>query len=89
MQNAYSKEFALFKPDKRLKWLPLLGTVSVELELQDRTVTEDVPPLAAALIELFSEKRMSSCYHLSSDSHLTPHTSDLDYDGPCLPDRSY
>ena len=45
-----------FKPDKRLKWLPNLGTVHLELQLQDRVVEAEVPPLEAAFIELFSEK---------------------------------
>jgi anaphase-promoting complex subunit 2 len=36
--------------------LPHLGTVNLELELEDRTVSADVAPLEAAFIELFSEK---------------------------------
>lgn len=44
-----------FKPDKRLKWLPHLGTVDLELELADRVVVATVPALEAAFIELFSE----------------------------------
>jgi len=46
----------VFKPDKKLKWLPHLGTVQLELQLEDRVVDVDVPPLEAAFIELFSEK---------------------------------
>lgn len=49
----------MFKPDKKLKWLPHLGTVQLELELEDRTIEVDVPPLEAAFIELFSEQSMS------------------------------
>ncbi|KAJ3503214.1 hypothetical protein NLJ89_g8534 [Agrocybe chaxingu] len=52
----YAREFIVFKPDKKLKWLPHLGTVQVELELEDRTLSFDVPPLEAAFIELFSQK---------------------------------
>jgi hypothetical protein len=53
MQSEYAH---VFKPDKKLKWLPHLGTVQLEIELEDRTLEMDAPPLEAAFIELFSEK---------------------------------
>ncbi|KAF8627672.1 hypothetical protein AX15_004309 [Amanita polypyramis BW_CC] len=56
LQDEYSKEFHRFKPDKKLKWLPQLGTVQLKLELEDRTIDATVPPLEAAFIELFSQK---------------------------------
>jgi len=56
MQEEYAREFSTFKPDKALRWLPHLGRVQLELELDDRKVNADVPPLEAAFIELFSEK---------------------------------
>ncbi|TFK89728.1 ubiquitin-protein ligase [Polyporus arcularius HHB13444] len=56
IQEAYAKEFHLFKPDKKLHWLPHLGTISLDIELQDRTVSAEVPPLEAAIIEHFSTK---------------------------------
>ncbi|KAG9315870.1 hypothetical protein JVU11DRAFT_3519 [Chiua virens] len=55
-QEHYAREFTTFKPDKTLRWLPHLGRVQLELELDDRKVEADVPPLEAAFIELFSEK---------------------------------
>ena len=57
MQEDYAHEYAVFKPDKRLQWMPHLGTVQLELELEDRTIEAEVPPLEAAFIELFSERR--------------------------------
>ena len=33
-----------------------LGMINLDIELDDRTVTVDVPPLEAAIIELFSQK---------------------------------
>lgn len=60
LQEQYAKEFSTFKPDKGLRWLPHLGRIHVELELDDRTIEADVPPLEAAFIELFSEKSVSS-----------------------------
>lgn len=56
LQEQYAKEFSVFKPDKVLRWLPHLGRVHLQLELEDRTLEADVPPLEAAFIELFSEK---------------------------------
>ncbi|KAM5531321.1 hypothetical protein V8D89_015036 [Ganoderma adspersum] len=56
IQDAYAGEFHTFKPDKKLYWLPHLGTISLEIELQDRTVNAEVPPIEAAVIELFSTK---------------------------------
>ena len=60
IQDTYAREFHEFKPDKKLHWLPHLGTISLDIELQDRTVSVEVPPLEAAVIELFSRKGM--CY---------------------------
>ncbi|KAK0499999.1 hypothetical protein EDD18DRAFT_1147982 [Armillaria luteobubalina] len=59
-QEQYAKEFSTFKPDKRLRWLPHLGAVHLELLLEDRTLEVDVPPLEAAFIELFSENNVWS-----------------------------
>lgn len=56
IQEEYSREFTTFKPDKKLRWLSHLGTVSLEIALEDRTVEAEVPPLEAAFIELFSQK---------------------------------
>ncbi|KAH7885407.1 hypothetical protein F5I97DRAFT_2033205 [Phlebopus sp. FC_14] len=58
MQEQYAKEFSMFKPDKVLRWLPHLGRVHLELELEDRKIDADVPPLEAAFIELFAEKNI-------------------------------
>ncbi|KAJ6453076.1 hypothetical protein C8R45DRAFT_1056934 [Mycena sanguinolenta] len=60
LQTEYAKGFSIFKPDKKLRWLPHLGTVHLELQLQDRTIETDVAPLEAAFIELFSEKSEST-----------------------------
>ncbi|KAI0045093.1 ubiquitin-protein ligase [Auriscalpium vulgare] len=66
IQESYSKEYTLFKPDKKLRWLSHLGTVNLDIQLQDRTITADVPPLEAAFIELFSEKDSWSVEELIS-----------------------
>ncbi|KAF4576914.1 Anaphase-promoting complex subunit 2 [Pleurotus pulmonarius] len=56
LQDQYMAEFTKFKPDKKLRWLTHLGTVNVELELEDRVIEALVSPLEAAVIELFSEQ---------------------------------
>ncbi|KAI0822342.1 ubiquitin-protein ligase [Trametes gibbosa] len=56
IQESYANEFHLFKPDKRLHWLSHLGTINLDIELQDRTVSAEVPPLEASLVEFFSQK---------------------------------
>ena len=55
VQDLYANGFAEFKPDKKLHWLPQLGTIALELELQDRTVEAEVTPLEAAVIGFFEE----------------------------------
>jgi len=56
LQEGYAREFTKFKPDKKLQWLSHLGTVQLDIQLEDRTVSAEVAPLEAALIELFSER---------------------------------
>ncbi|KAI0365712.1 ubiquitin-protein ligase [Pilatotrama ljubarskyi] len=56
IQETYAREYHLFKPDKRLHWLSHLGTIQLDIELQDRTVSAEVPPLEASIVELFSQK---------------------------------
>lgn len=53
MQQQYETAFHHFKPDKRLRWLQHIGTATVKLELEDRTVEVEATPLQAAITELF------------------------------------
>ncbi|KAH9950660.1 hypothetical protein B0H21DRAFT_722720 [Amylocystis lapponica] len=77
LQDDYAKEFSTFKPDKKLRWLPHLGTIHLEIELQDRTVPADVPPLEAAFIELFSEKAVWTVDELIARVGAVDRTSSL------------
>jgi len=56
IQESYAREFTTFKPDKKLRFFSHLGSIRLEIQLQDRTISADVPPLEAAFIELFSEQ---------------------------------
>ncbi|KAF8489248.1 ubiquitin-protein ligase [Russula emetica] len=58
IQESYAREFTTFKPDKKLRWLSHLGSIRLDIQLQDRTVSADVLPLEAAFIELFSEQEV-------------------------------
>ena len=72
IQESYSREFTTFKPDKKLRWLSHLGSIRLDIQLQDRTVSADVPPLEAAFIELFSEKGMVPV--LCEREYVLPHS---------------
>jgi len=54
LQQVYTSQFTRYKPDKTLRFLPHLGTITLHLEFEDREMDVTVPPLEAALIELFS-----------------------------------
>ncbi|EJU03787.1 hypothetical protein DACRYDRAFT_49640 [Dacryopinax primogenitus] len=56
LQDGFEAEFHKFKPDKSLKWVPQLGAVSLNLELEDRVVEVEATPIQAGVIELFSER---------------------------------
>ncbi|GAA5889699.1 hypothetical protein JCM8208_001101 [Rhodotorula glutinis] len=55
-QAAYDRTFSTAKRDKKLRWLPQLGSVNLTLDLRDRSITVDATPLQAAIIELFSSQ---------------------------------
>ncbi|GAA5841306.1 hypothetical protein JCM9279_000610 [Rhodotorula babjevae] len=55
-QAAYDRTFSTVKRDKKLRWLPQLGSVNLTLDLRDRSITVDATPLQAAIIELFSSQ---------------------------------
>lgn len=50
----YENRWRAIKKGRRLEWLKALGHVTVELELHDRTVTETVTTLQAAVIHEFN-----------------------------------
>ena len=57
MTEAYEKAFRKVKPEKRLHWIPNLGSVNLEITLKDRNLSLDVTPIQAAVLELFTDKR--------------------------------
>lgn len=53
--------FEISKPAQKLSIFSSLGTVDVELELEDRTVEMQVEPMHAAIIYLFEDQGMLRC----------------------------
>lgn len=49
----YEKGFEMLKASRKLTWLHALGQATVELELEDRTITEDVHTWQATVIWAF------------------------------------
>lgn len=56
MQRDYTRAYVGVKPDKKLKWIPQLGTVSLTLALRDRTISAECTPLQAGIAELFGQQ---------------------------------
>lgn len=53
----------VFQAMRTLSWKPHLGSVTLDVELEDRTLTNlTVSPFHAAIILHFQEKSMSSCF---------------------------
>ncbi|MCJ1381604.1 hypothetical protein MMC17_004715 [Xylographa soralifera] len=55
LQTRYATAFEAIKPTRKLTWLQALGTVTVELHLEDRTVVEDVSTWQASVIHAFHD----------------------------------
>lgn len=53
LQSRYSTGFEKLKQSRRLTWLHALGQVTVTLDLEDRTVTEEVQTWQASVIYAF------------------------------------
>ncbi|KAI1816464.1 Cullin family protein [Poronia punctata] len=60
MQRAYGAAFEELKPSRKLKWLNHLGQATVELELEDRTIVEEVRTYEAAVINAFGDEDTST-----------------------------
>ena len=53
LQDRYSKGFEILKQSRKLTWLHALGQVTVNIDLDDRTVTEEVQTWQASVIYAF------------------------------------
>ncbi len=55
MQTRYEQGFEAVKPSRKLAWLNLIGQVTVELELDDRRIVEEVTTWQASVIHAFQD----------------------------------
>ena len=55
LQNAYSVRFQSLKHNRKLTWLHALGQVTVELDLEDRKIREEVQTWQASVIYAFQD----------------------------------
>lgn len=55
LQGRYEQGFESLKSARKLTWLPALGQATVELELADRTIVEEVLPWQASVIFAFQD----------------------------------
>jgi len=53
IMHRYGEEYRRVKVDRRLEWLHVLGAVSIDLELVDRTISEEVTTWQAVVIYQF------------------------------------
>jgi anaphase-promoting complex subunit 2 len=53
--NEYANEYAKIKRGRKLAWLDHLGTVEIEIELEDREVTVEASPAQAAILYAFED----------------------------------
>nr|ODN88552.1 anaphase-promoting complex subunit 2 [Cryptococcus depauperatus CBS 7841] len=56
VHEEYESAFHRFKPDKHLRFVPNLGTISLTVNLSDRSVTAEASPVQASIIMLFEDE---------------------------------
>ncbi|ETI28003.1 hypothetical protein G647_00452 [Cladophialophora carrionii CBS 160.54] len=59
-QASYERGFGALKQSRKLTWLNAIGQVDVELEMEDRSLREEVLPWQAAVIHAFQDKAAPS-----------------------------
>ena len=69
LQKSYETGFETLKQSRKLTWLNALGQVTVELDLEDRVVTEEVQTWQASVIYAFNDPE---------DRPLPPSTKTVD-----------
>jgi anaphase-promoting complex subunit 2 len=57
----YEDEYAKIKRGRKLAWMDHLGTIELDVELEDRTVSIEATPLQAAVLFAFQERGLPCC----------------------------
>uniref|UniRef100_A0A914UZ69 Anaphase-promoting complex subunit 2 n=1 Tax=Plectus sambesii TaxID=2011161 RepID=A0A914UZ69_9BILA len=63
---SYNQRFQMLKASRTLEWIPSMGSVEVQLEIDERDVILTVSPALAAIIWLFQEKETWTTDELSA-----------------------
>ncbi|TVY45003.1 Anaphase-promoting complex subunit [Lachnellula subtilissima] len=63
LQKSYEEGFASLKASRKLTWLHALGQATVELELEDRTIVEEVHTWQATVIWAFQSDNETAPQH--------------------------
>ncbi|PLW15690.1 hypothetical protein PCANC_14344 [Puccinia coronata f. sp. avenae] len=75
--KAFEQTYTAQKVDRRLRWLPPLGNVEIDVELQDRTLSLEVTPLQASVIELFETSDIWTFTQLRTALKMRTHLTSL------------
>lgn len=73
--KTFEQTYTTQKVDRRLRWLPHLGSVEIDVELEDRTLSLEVTTLQASVIELFGISDMWTTTQLKNRLRITDLTS--------------
>ena len=58
----YANEYAKIKRGRKLAWMDHLGTVDIEIQLEDREVTVEASPIQTAVLYAFEDYGMKSLF---------------------------
>lgn len=67
LQAQYASSFEKLKGSRKLRWLPILGHTTVELQLEDRTATENCHTWQATVIYAFQSSRTDNDNDIDDD----------------------
>ena len=58
----YANEYAKIKRGRKLAWMDHLGTVDIEIQLEDREVTVEASPVQTAVLYAFEDHGIKSLF---------------------------
>ncbi|POS86829.1 hypothetical protein EPUL_002738, partial [Erysiphe pulchra] len=70
LQKAFEEGFTSFKPSRKLTWLDTSGMATIEIELKDRTVVEEVHTWQAVVILAFQKDGIDEQYQRRTVTEL-------------------
>lgn len=58
----YANEYAKIKRGRKLAWMDHLGTVDIEIQLEDREVIVEASPVQTAVLYAFEDRGIRSLF---------------------------